>query len=167
MLNIVLYKPEIPANVGNIMRTAAAINAKLHIIGPLLFKLDDKNLKRAGLDYIGEGLFNVYENINTFYAKHPKQKLYYVTRYSSNNYTEINYGRFDEPIFCMFGSESYGIPRDILKANEKTSIRIPMVANIRSLNLSNAVAIVSYEILRQQKFHNLATIEVIKGDGFL
>lgn len=167
MLNIVLYKPEIPANVGNIMRTVAAIDAKLHIIGPLLFNLDDKSLKRAGLDYIKEGFFHLYENLDEFYKKNDKQKIYYVTRYSSTNYTEVNYGRFDEPIFCMFGSESYGIPRDILKINEETSIRIPMVPNIRSLNLSNAVAVVSYEVLRQQKFHNLATSEVIKGEGFL
>ena len=167
MLNIILYRPEMPANVGNIIRTAAAINARLHIIGPIVFSLDEKSLKRAGLDYIIEDEVFLYANLEAFNEKFPQQKIYYVTRYSHNVYTQFAYGRYDEQIFCMFGSESYGIPRDILKANEATCMRIPMVANIRSLNLSNAVAIVSYEILRQQNFYNLATSEMIKGDDFL
>lgn len=167
MLHIVLHKPEMPANVGNIIRTAAALNAKLHIIGPLTFTLDNKSLKRAGLDYIDPHMLFYYESLAKFMANHQDAFIVYVTRYSSQNYTTFDYGRFDKPIFCMFGSESYGIPRDVLSENKKTSVRIPMAADARSLNLSNAVAVVSYEIMRQQDFYNLATSEVIKGDDFL
>lgn len=156
-----------PANVGNIMRTAVALGATLHIIGPTPLKFDDKNLKRAGLDYIEDLAFYFYESIEDFFSKYDEKKIVYVTRYSDQNYTQFNYGRFDNEVFVMFGNESHGLPLDLLKNNINQCVRIPMVANARSLNLSNSVAIVSYEVMRQQEFYNLATKEVIKGDDFL
>ena len=167
MLHIILYQPEMPANVGNIMRTAMALNATLHIIGPTPIKFDDKSLKRAGMDYIGDLSFFIYESIDEFMNKHKDQNIFYVSRYSNKNYTEFDYGRFDQGIYIMFGNESYGLPMDLLRHNKEKTLRIPMVASARSLNLSNAVAIVSYEIMQQQEFYNLATSEVIKGDDYL
>ena len=167
MLSIVLYAPEMHANVGNIMRTSVAIGAKLIIIGPTPLKFDDKNLKRAGLDYIENLEMTFYPSLDDFYTRHEHKKIVYVTRYSSQNYTDVDYGRFDQEIFIMFGNESHGLPADLLTKEKANTVRIPMVANARSLNLSNAVAIVSYEVLRQQGFYNLATSEVIKGDDFI
>jgi len=167
MLHIILYQPEMPANVGNIMRTAVAIDATLHIIGPTPIKFDDKNLKRAGMDYVQDLSFSVYESLADFLKKHHDKNIFYVSRYSSKNYTEFNYGRFDDGIYVMFGNESYGLPIELLRQHKENTVRIPMVASARSLNLSNAVAIVSYEILRQQGFYNLATCEIIKGDDYL
>lgn len=167
MLTIVLYAPEMPANVGNIMRTTVAIGAKLIIIGPTPLKFDDKSLKRAGLDYIENLDLTFYPSLDAFYLRHEQKTIVYVTRYSSRNYTEFLYGRFDQDIYVMFGSESHGLPLELLSRHKENTIRIPMVANARSLNLSNAVAIVSYEILRQQGFYNLATSEVIKGDDVI
>lgn len=167
MLHIVLYQPEMPANVGNIMRTAMALNASLHIIGPTPFNFEDRNLKRAGLDYIKDLNLVIYDDYKDFITKHEGKTIIYVSRYGKKNYTQFSYGRFDEGIYVMFGNESTGIPLDLLKAHKENIVRIPMVASARSLNLSNAVAVVSYEIMRQQDFYNLATSEVIKGDDFL
>lgn len=167
MLNIVLYQPEMPANVGNIIRTAVALNAKLHIIGPIVFSLDEKSLKRAGLDYISSSDLHYYASLEDFNKEHHESNFVYVTRYSKNIYSEYKYGRYDENIFCVFGNESHGLPLTLLKDNVDKTVRIPMVANARSLNLANCVAIVSYEIMRQQGFFNLATSEVIKGEDFL
>ena len=167
MLHIVLFQPEMPANVGNIMRTAVAINAILHIIGPTPFNFDDKNLRRAGLDYISDLSLFLYEDFADFDNKHHDKKIVYVTRYGKNNYSEYKYGRYDDEIYIMFGNESHGIPLDILKSHKEELVRIPMVASARSLNLSNSVAIISYEIMRQQGFYNLATQEMIKGNDFL
>lgn len=167
MLNIVLYCPEMAANVGNIIRTSVAIDARLIIIGPTPLTIDDKNLKRAGLDYIEDLNLVFYPTYDEFLTKHQHDEIIYVSRYSKKNYTEFDYGRFDKNIYIMFGNESHGIPYEILKEHKETTVRIPMVANARSLNLSNTVAIVSYEILRQQGFYNLATSEVIKGEDFI
>ncbi|OQC11403.1 MAG: tRNA (cytidine(34)-2'-O)-methyltransferase [Tenericutes bacterium ADurb.Bin087] len=167
MLHIILYQPEMPANVGNVMRTVVAIDATLHIIGPTPIKFDDKNLKRAGMDYVKDLSFFIYESLADFIKKHHDKNIVYVTRYSSNNYTDVDYGRFDDEVFVMFGNESYGLPLELLRQHKEKTVRIPMVASARSLNLSNAVAIVSYEILRQQGFYNLATSEIIKGDDYL
>ncbi|MFA7449535.1 MAG: tRNA (cytidine(34)-2'-O)-methyltransferase [Bacilli bacterium] len=167
MLHIVLYEPEMPANVGNIMRTAVALNATLHIIGPTPFNFEDKNLKRAGLDYIGDLKLLLYASYDEFANKHKSKNIIYVSRYGKKNYTTFDYGRFDEAIYIMFGNESHGIPLNILKEHKENLVRIPMVANARSLNLGNAVAIVSYEVMRQQDFYGLASSEVIKGDDFL
>ena len=167
MLHIVLYQPEMPANVGNIMRTAMALNASLHIIGPTPFNFEDKNLKRAGLDYIKDLDLHLYANYEDFKSKHHAHNIIYVSRYGKKNYTNFYYGRFDHGVYVMFGNESTGIPLHILKAHKENIVRIPMVASARSLNLSNAVAVVSYEIMRQQDFYNLATSEVIQGADFL
>lgn len=167
MLNIILYRPEKPSNVGNIIRTCASTDTKLVIIGPLSFSFTDKDLKRAGMDYINMSSIKIYENIEEFYKDFKDKKIYYVTRYSKNIYSNNDYSKVDEEISFMFGRESTGIPHDILKDNYDFTIRIPMVMSARSLNLSNCVALVLYEALRQQKFFNLSTYEAIKGEDFL
>lgn len=167
MLHIVLYQPEIPANTGNIMRTCKACGATLHIIGPLSFSLDDKSLKRAGMDY-REGLtYHYYENYEAFLKVHAHADLFYITRYGTKNYALQNFESIEHSYYVMFGRESTGIPHDILRQNPDRCLRIPMVASARSLNLSNCVALVAYEVLRQQKFYGLSTLETIKGADFL
>lgn len=164
MLNIVLFRPLIPANTGNIMRTTMAINAKLHIIGPLPYTLDEKSLKRAGMDYISRLPFEYYEDFDAFNSRHHNKDIYYVTRYANKSYTHFDYSDISHEYYLMFGSEDTGIPHDILKSHKEKLLRIPMVANARSLNLSNSVAIVAYEVLRQQSFFNLSDHEVLKID---
>lgn len=167
MLHIVLYQPEIPANTGNIMRTCKACGATLHIIGPLSFSLDDKSLKRAGMDY-REGLtYHYYENYEAFMKVHAHADLFYITRYGTKNYALQNFESIEHSYYVMFGRESTGIPHDILRQNPDRCLRIPMAASARSLNLSNCVALVAYEVLRQQKFYGLSTLETIKGADFL
>lgn len=167
MINIILYRPEKPSNVGNIIRTCVSTDTKLIIIGPLSFSFTDKDLKRAGMDYINMSSIKIYENIENFYKDFKDKKIFYVTRYSKNIYSNNDYSKIDEEISFMFGRESTGIPHDILKNNYDYTIRIPMVMSARSLNLSNCVALVLYEALRQQKFFNLSTYEAIKGEDFL
>ncbi len=148
-MNIILHEPEIPANTGNIGRTCVATGTKLHLIKPLGFSLDEKQLKRAGLDYWSNLDVTVYENFEDFLEKHPDAKIYMATTKAKHCYTDVAYGPED---YIMFGKESAGIPEEILLDYEETSIRIPMLSEIRSLNLSNAVAITLYEALRQQNF---------------
>ena len=167
MIHIVLYRPEKPLNTGNIMRTAVAINAVLDIIGPLSFSIDSKDLKRAGLDYIDNLKMNYFKSYEDFLKRYPNQDVYYVTRYSNTVYSSFDFSNVIDDIFLMFGRESKGIPHEILKEHPDRLLRIPMVPNARSLNLSNSVAIVVYEVLRQQNFFNLATHEAIKGEDFL
>ena len=167
MIHVVLYRPEKPLNTGNIMRTCVAINAVLDVIGPLSFSIEDKDLKRAGLDYIDNLKMNYYPNYEEFTKAYPNQEVFYVTRYSNKVYSNFDFKDNSKTIFVMFGRESTGIPHDILKAHPDHLLRIPMVAGARSLNLSNSVAIVVYEILRQQNFNNLSTHEAIKGEDFL
>lgn len=167
MLGIILYRPEKPSNVGNIMRTAMAIEAKLYIIGPLTFSITNKELKRAGMDYIKESDFVIYENYDAFLKDFKNKKIFYVTRYSKNVYTSKDYSDITEDIFFMFGRESTGIPHDLLLENYENTVRIPMAISARSLNLSNCVALVLYEALRQRKFFGLSTFEAIKGEDFL
>ncbi|MCD8194838.1 MAG: tRNA (cytidine(34)-2'-O)-methyltransferase [Coprobacillus sp.] len=168
MNHIILYQPEKPQNTGNIMRTCTVTGAVLHIIGPLTFSLDDKSLKRAGLDYIEDLKWHYYESYEDFLEKFGKDKdIYYVTRYSNKVYTSFDYSDTTKDYYFMFGKESTGIPHDILRAHEDRIIRIPMKMNSRSLNLSNCVAIILYEALRQQSFNDLATHETIKGENFL
>ncbi len=167
MIGIILYRPEKPANVGNIIRTCMATEAKLYIIGPLSFSLTTKELQRAGMDYIKESDFVIYENYEVFLKDFEDKNIYYVTRYSNNLYSSFDYSRVDEEIYFMFGRESTGIPHDILRKNINKTVRIPMTISARSLNLSNSVAIVLYEALRQRKFYGLATYETIKGENFL
>ena len=167
MINIVLYRPEKPQNTGNIMRTCVAIHAALHIIGPLTFSIDSKDLKRVGMDYIDDLKMFYYENYDEFLQKNRNADLYYVTRYSNKVYSSFDFSDPVKDIYVMFGRESTGIPHEILRDNPERLLRLPMVPEARSLNLSNCVAIIAYEILRQQNFLNLSTSEAIKGEDFL
>ena len=151
-LNIVLYEPEIPANTGNIGRTCVATNTRLHLIEPLGFSLEEKQLKRAGMDYWKDLDVTTYVNWQDFCEKNPDAKIYYATTKAHHVYSEVNY---EEDCYIMFGKESAGIPEEILKDHPDTCVRIPMVGETRSLNLSNSVAIVLYEALRQNDFSNM------------
>lgn len=167
MINIVLYRPEKPQNTGNIIRTSMAIGAKLHIIGPITFSIDNSDLKRVSMDYIKDAKIIYYDSIDDFYSKHKEDKIVYITRYAKTVYSNYDFTNSNIDLYVMFGRESTGIPHDILRNNFANCLRLPMVADARSLNLSNCVAVVCYEILRQQKFNNLATTEMIKGEDFL
>ena len=151
-IHIVLHEPEIPQNTGNIARSCAATGAALHLIRPLGFEIDDKKLKRAGLDYWDKLDVTVYDDYSDFLAKNPGAKIYMATTKAHKIYTEVNY---EPDCYIMFGKESAGIPEEILVDNEDTCIRIPMIGDIRSLNLSNSVAIVLYEALRQGDFASM------------
>lgn len=154
MINIVLHEPEIPGNTGNIGRTCVATGVKLHLIEPLGFQIDEKHLKRAGMDYWDKLDVTVYDDFNDFLAKNPGVRIYMATTKSKQKYTDVNY---EEDCFIMFGKESAGIPEEILLDYKDTAVRIPMYPEIRSLNLSNSVAIVLYEALRQHDFKGLET----------
>lgn len=167
MIHVILFRPEKPLNTGNIMRTCMAVKAKLHIIGPITFSLAEKDLKRAGLDYIETLDYDYYENIEEFNNKHQGINIFYISRYGSKVYSNEDFSDVVKDVYVMFGRESTGIPHDILRDNMDRVLRLPMVANARSLNLSNCVAIVVYEILRQQRFNDLSTSEAIKGEDFL
>ena len=151
MLNIVLHEPEIPANTGNIGRTCVATNTRLHLIEPLGFRLNEKALKRAGMDYWADLDVRTYINFEDFLEKNNDPKIYMATTKAKHVYSAPAY-EDDEDVYIMFGKESAGIPEEILLNYEETSIRIPMLPHIRSLNLSNSVAIVAYEVLRHQGF---------------
>jgi tRNA (cytidine/uridine-2'-O-)-methyltransferase len=148
-VNIVLLEPEMPANTGNIGRTCVATGSTLHLIEPLGFQINEKAVRRAGLDYWEHLDVRVYDDYEDFLKKNPEAKIYMATTKAKKTYTQVEYGPND---FIMFGKESAGIPEEILVENEETAIRIPMNYEIRSLNLSNSVAIVLYEALRQQNF---------------
>jgi len=167
MLHIVLYRPEKPQNTGNIMRTCVAIHATLHIIGPITFSIDSKDLKRVGMDYIDDLKMHFYKDYDEFVKENPNANIYYVTRYARTVYSSYDLSNPVKDLYLMFGRESTGIPHDILKEHEDRLMRIPMVPEARSLNLSNCVALVAYEALKQQNFPNLATEEAIKGPDFL
>ena len=154
MINIVLHEQEIPGNTGNIGRTCVATGVKLHLIEPLGFQIDEKHLKRAGMDYWDKLDVTVYDDFNDFLAKNPGARIYMATTKSKQKYTDVNY---EEDCFIMFGKESAGIPEEILLDYKDTAVRIPMYPEIRSLNLSNSVAIVLYEALRQHDFKGLET----------
>lgn len=153
-MHIVLHQPEIPANTGNIGRTCVATGTSLHLIEPLGFHLDEKSIKRAGMDYWEHLDVTRYMNYEEFLAKHPGSKIWMATTKAKHVYTDVQFGPDD---FIMFGKESAGIPEEILVDNEETCIRIPMLPDIRSLNLSNSVAIVLYEALRQNGFSGMQT----------
>lgn len=160
MLNIVLLEPEIPANTGNIGRTCCATGTRLHLIEPLGFSISEKALKRAGMDYWDKLDVIVYESYQDFCEKNPDAKIYYATTKAPNMYSEANY---EPDCFIMFGKESAGIPEHILVDNQETCVRIPMNPEIRSLNLSNSVAIVLYEALRQNNFAGMETEGHLRG----
>ena len=151
-MNIVLFEPEMPANTGNIGRTCVATDTKLHLIEPLGFKINEKALKRAGLDYWDKLDVTVYCDFQDFLNKNPGAKIYMATTKAPKVYTEVSY---EPDCFIMFGKESAGIPEEILLKNQETCVRIPMWGDIRSLNLSNSVAIVLYEALRQNGFEQM------------
>ncbi len=151
-MNIVLHQPEIPANTGNIGRTCVATGTKLHLIEPLGFRIDEKQIKRAGMDYWDKLDYTRYINYEDFLEKNPGAKIWYATTKAEKKYTDVS---FSENDFIMFGKESAGIPEEILVENRENCIRIPMLPDIRSLNLSNSAAIVLYEALRQTGFTNL------------
>ena len=151
-LNIVLHEPEIPANTGNIGRTCVATGTRLHLIEPLGFSLSEKALKRAGMDYWKDLDVTTYLDYEDFLERNPGAKIYYATTKAPQTYADVKY---EDDCFIMFGKESAGIPEEILIEHEETCIRIPMLPEIRSLNLSNSVAIVLYEALRQQGFESM------------
>ena len=165
MNNIVLYQPEIPGNTGNIMRTCVATNTKLHLIKPLGFIIDDKNLKRSGVNYIDKLDYELYEDWEDFKSKNDGT-YYFFTRYGKKPHTEFNYKK-DDNIYLIFGKESTGIPKDILKDYLDQCTRIPMTDNVRALNLSNSAAIAIYEVLRQQNYNDLLKEEPHKGADYL
>lgn len=161
MIHIILYQPEIPQNTGNILRTAMATNSMVHIIGPIPFELSDKSLKRAGMDYLKDAKYEYYSSYEEFNEKFKDKKIYYVTKYGTNIYSSVDFSDIVEDVYVMFGKESTGIDKAILSAHKDTTLRIPMLSTARSLNLSNCVAIVTYEILKQQKFPALASFDMI------
>ena len=154
MLNIVLHEPEMPANTGNIGRTCVAAGARLHLIEPLGFQINEKQLKRAGLDYWDKLDVTIYDDFNDFLEKNPGAKIYMATTKAHKVYTEVDY---EQDCYIMFGKESAGIPEEILVDHEEDCMRIPMIGDIRSLNLGNSVAIVLYEALRQNGFAGMNT----------
>jgi len=158
-LNIVLVEPEIPQNTGNIARTCAAIGAKLHLVKPLGFSIDEKQVKRAGLDYWDKLDIEEHSNFKEFLEKYKPEEhdMYFITTKGTHCYSDVDYSNMDE-IFILFGKETKGLPEDILKKYIDKTARIPMRPTLRSLNLSNSVAIVAYEIFRQKNFENLQEI---------
>lgn len=165
MINIVLYEPEIPQNTGNIMRTCVATNSHLHLIKPLGFKLDDKNMKRSAVNYLENLKYTVYENFEEFKSKN-KGTYYYLTRYGKKPHTSFDYSNKScENLYFIFGKESTGIPKEILKDDLEHCMRIPMTDKVRALNVSNSVAIVIYEALRQQNYNDLLIEEPSDDNG--
>ena len=158
-LNIVLVEPEIPQNTGNIARTCAAIGAKLHLVKPLGFKISDKYLRRAGLDYWDKLEIEEHDSLDDFLSKYipEENNMLFVTTKGKHCYSDVNYSNLDT-VFLLFGKETKGLPEDLLKKYIRNTIRIPMRKTLRSLNLSNSVAIVAYEVLRQVDFKDLEEI---------
>ena len=151
-MHIILHQPEIPANTGNIGRTCVATGTDLHLIEPLGFQLNEKSIKRAGMDYWEHLNVTRYINFEDFKSRHPGARIWMATTKAQHVYTDVSFGPDD---YIMFGKESAGIPEEILKANPDTCVRIPMIGETRSLNLSNSVAIVLYEALRQNHFDHM------------
>ncbi len=167
MNHIVLFEPEIPQNTGNIMRTCVATGTKLHLIKPLGFVLDDAHLKRSGVNYIDKLEYEVYEDFFDFQTKNPGV-YYYFTRYGHKPHTSFDYSNSnDDELYFIFGKESTGIPKKILQKDLEHCMRIPMTDKVRALNVSNSVAIVIYEALRQQDYRGLLREEPHKGSDFL
>lgn len=166
MNHLVLYEPEIPQNTGNMMRTCMATNTKLHLIEPMGFSLDEKHLKRSGMDYIDKLDYVVYPNWEAFVEANPSEHYYFLTRYGKAAPSAFNFN-LDEDIYFVLGKESTGIPKSILSTQLDRCMRLPMVEDARSLNLSNCAAIIVYEALRQQDYKGLSGVEVLKGEDWL
>lgn len=166
MINIVLYEPEIPQNTGNIMRTCVATDTKLHLIKPLGFSMDEKSIRRSGVNYIDHLEYKVYENFEDFKNQNIGT-YYFLTRYGKKTHTSFDYSNTNENIYLILGKESTGIPKDILKGHLDNCMRIPMTDKVRALNLSNCAAIILYEVLRQQDYKDLLRTEPHKGEDYL
>lgn len=151
-INIVLYSPEIPGNTGNISRTCSVTGAALHIIKPIGFEISDRTLRRAGLDYWSELEVYYYDNFEEFLLRHGDKKIFYFSSHARASFSSVSY---PDNVFIMFGKESVGLPRELVEKNMDSALRIPMRNGARCLNLSNAVAVVTYEILRQWEFPDL------------
>lgn len=166
MINIVLYEPEIPGNTGNIMRTCVATGTRLHLIEPLGFKLDESSIKRSGVNYIDKLEYKVYKNWEEF-KENNEGTYYFFTRYGHKPHSSFDYSNKEEDIYLIFGKESTGIPKEILRTDLDRCMRIPMTDNVRSLNLSNCAAIVLFEVLRQQDYRDLLRDEPHKDKDFI
>lgn len=166
MINVVLYEPEIPQNTGNIMRTCAGTGVMLHLIEPLGFKLDDAHIKRSGVNYIEHCNYKVYSNFDEFMSENDGE-FYFFTRYGHKPHTSFDFSDVNSNIYLVFGKESTGIPKEILKKHLDRCMRIPMNDNIRALNLSNSVAVGVFEVLRQQNYRDLLFDEPFKGKDYL
>lgn len=166
MINIVLFEPEIPQNTGNIMRTCAGTYSKLHLIKPLGFSMEESAIKRSGVNYIEHCDYTIYENWDDFVSKNDGE-YYFYTRYGTKTHSEYDYSDTSKNIYLIFGKESTGIAKEILKKNLDRCARIPINDNIRALNLSNCVALVLFEVLRQQDYPNLLRYEPFKGKNYL
>jgi tRNA (cytidine/uridine-2'-O-)-methyltransferase len=166
MINIVLFEPEIPQNTGNIIRTCAGTGAKLHLIKPLGFSMDEKSIKRSGVNYIENCEYHIYENYEDFVSKN-KGTYYYLTRYGKKPHTSFDYSNQNENVYLIFGKESTGIPKEILQNDLERCMRIPINDNVRALNLSNSVAIMLYEVLRQRNYNGLLMTDPFKGENYL
>lgn len=166
MINVVLFEPEIPGNTGNIMRTCAGTGTKLHLIEPLGFRLDEKSIKRSGVNYIEHCDYTVYKNFDDFKSKN-EGIYYYLTRYGKKPHTSFDYSNINENVYFIFGKESTGIPKEIMIDDLEHCMRMPMNDHIRALNLSNTVAIMIYEALRQQNYRDLLFTEPFKGADYL
>lgn len=158
-INIVMVEPEIPQNTGNIARTCAAIGSKLHLVKPLGFEITDKYLKRAGLDYWDKLEIEEHESLQEFLDKYKPEEnnMFYASTKATHCYSDVNYSQLDE-IFILFGKETKGLPEDLLQKYIENTIRIPMRPTLRSLNLSNSVNIIVYEVLRQKNFEGLEEV---------
>ena len=167
MIHGVLYEPEIPQNTGNIIRTCMATNSVLHLIEPLGFSLDEKHLRRSGMDYIKDAEIHIHKNWQAFIEQYPSKHYYFMTRYGHKAPSQFDFTKEKGDIFLVLGKESTGVDKHILKDHLDTCMRLPMVANARSLNLSNCTAIVVYEVLRQLGYPGLSTNEELKGEDFL
>ncbi len=166
MNHIVLFEPEIPGNTGNIMRTCAGTGTKLHLIKPLGFSLESRYLKRSGVNYLDHCDYTVYENWEDFVSKNHGE-FYFLTRYGKKPHTSFDYSDLKKDYYFIFGKESTGIPKEILKEHLDTCMRIPMNEYIRALNVSNSACVMIYEALRQQNFHGLSMVEPFKGENWL
>ena len=167
MIHVVLYEPEIPGNTGNIIRTCMATGSILHLIEPLGFMMDEKHLRRAGMDYAKNVDIRIHKNWEDFVAKNPADHYFYMTRYGKKAPSMFDFTKETGDIYLVLGKESTGIDKAILKGHLDTCMRLPMVADARSLNLSNCAAIIVYEVLRQLDYPNLAATEQLKGEDFL
>ena len=166
MVNVVLYEPEIPENTGNIMRTCLACHAKLHLIRPLGFALTGSVIKRSGVNYVDKVDYTLYDDYADFCEKN-KGDYYFFTRYGKKAHSEFDFSDTKRNIYLIFGKESTGIPKEILRANLDRCIRVPCSGDVRCLNVANTVAVALYEVMRQQDYPDLIRHEAFKGEDWL